>query len=60
MISSHFYLEHTGALSIDDPAMLEVFPRIVLLAKSSEFVGGLVAISYYIYMTSGLFTSQIT
>jgi len=40
--------------------MLEVFSRIVLLAKSSEFVGGLVAISYYIYMTSGLFTSQIT
>jgi len=48
MIPSHFYLEHTGALSIDDPGMLEAFSIEVQLAKSSEFVGGLVSIYYYI------------
>jgi hypothetical protein len=48
MISSLFYLEHTGALSIDDSGMLEVFSRVVHLAKSSEFVGGYVSIYYYI------------
>ena len=37
MIPSHFYLEHTGALSIDDSGMLEVFSRVVHLAKSSDW-----------------------
>jgi len=34
--------------------MLEVFSIEVKLAKSSEFVGSLVSISYYIHMISAL------
>ena len=39
--------------------MLEVFSIEVKLAKSSEFVGSLVSISYYIHMISALLATSL-